>query len=57
MNYTALAASNKNFSNLLGISAASKSNYFNETISLVGLFGNNSFEGYSDDTAGYEAAF
>jgi len=41
MNYTALAASNKNFSNLLGISAASKSNYFNETISLVGLFGNN----------------
>ena len=41
MNYIDLAASNKNFSNLLGISAASKSNYFNETISLVGLFGDN----------------
>ena len=58
MNYTDLTASNKNFSNLLGISAASKSDYFNEkNSSLVGLFGNDTFEEYSDDIAGYEAAF
>ena len=51
MNYLDLASPNKIFSNLLGISAASKSNYFSETISLVGL-SNDKIYGFTDDPAG-----
>ena len=56
MNYKNLYAS-MNFSTLLGISAASKSDYFNETISLVGLSDDNYIYGFTDDAAGYQAAF